>query len=133
MRCAKPPRGLDAASLSWSATQSAKSCSSRRLRVQLPSGMASHSDRPWNTIVSTTRRLLLYFIGMFSGFSQKLQENFRQGRTQRGIDDGRLAAPEPQNFPDKVSYLGHIHLLDNPAWLESSSWPNWRRTSRVEM
>ena len=42
--------------LSWSAMQSAKSCSSRTPRVQLPSGMASHGDRLSNTIVSTMSR-----------------------------------------------------------------------------
>ena len=44
MRCAKPPRGLDAASLSWSATQSAKSYSSRTPRVAIWDGEPQRSS-----------------------------------------------------------------------------------------
>jgi hypothetical protein len=53
MPCGRPPRGRDAASQSWSATQSAKSCSNQGPRVRSLSGTASQSVRPSNTIAST--------------------------------------------------------------------------------
>jgi predicted nucleic acid-binding protein len=53
MRCARPPRGRGAASQSWSAMQSAKSCSNHGLQVRLLSGTASQSVRPSTTIAST--------------------------------------------------------------------------------
>ncbi len=53
-RCGRPRRGRAAVSRNWSAMQSARSCSSRRPQVRLPSGTASQSVRPSNTIAFTT-------------------------------------------------------------------------------
>jgi hypothetical protein len=50
----RPPLGLGEASLSWSETRFAKSCSSHARQVRLHCGTGSQSEHPLSTTASMT-------------------------------------------------------------------------------
>src|ERR1019366_903118 len=67
-------------------------------------------------------RKILSLIVCSDGICPRSPQNPRKkvlhGSTKLRIDDGHLAAPQPQNVPDEIGDLRDIHLLDNSAWLD---------------